>query len=90
MCITYASSGQRDDYCTAIAGVLLKHAEWQEEDINDFVYKIAVAAKDEEAEKRKRKERDTHREREREIGRQNKGRKNDIHKNMYTHVDIYI
>ena len=55
LCITYAGSGQRDDYCTSIAGVLLKHTEWNVDDIDDFVYKIAVAAKDEEAVKRKRK-----------------------------------
>ena len=53
--ITYAGSGQRDDYSTAIAGVLLKHTEWNVDDIDDFVYKIAVAAKDEEAEKEKEK-----------------------------------
>ena len=55
LCITYAGSGQRDDYCTSIAGVLLKHTEWNVDAIDDFVYKIAVAAKDEEAVKRKRK-----------------------------------
>ena len=55
MCITYAGTGQRDDYCTAIAGVLLKHTEWNVDDIDDFIYKVAVAAKDEENEKRKRK-----------------------------------
>ena len=48
LCITYAGTGQRDDYCTAIAGVLLKHTEWSVEYIDDFIYKIAVAAKDEE------------------------------------------
>jgi hypothetical protein len=55
LCITYAGSGQRDDYCTAIAGVLLKHTEWSVDDIDNFVYKIAIAAKDEECEKRKKK-----------------------------------
>jgi len=55
LCITYAGSGQRDDYCTAIAGVLLKHTEWNTDEIDDYIYKIAVAAKDEEAEKRKSK-----------------------------------
>jgi len=38
-----------------MAGVLLKHTEWSVDDIDDFVHKIAIAAKDEEAEKRKRK-----------------------------------
>jgi hypothetical protein len=55
LCITYAGTGQRDDYCTAIAGVLLKHTEWSVEYIDDFIYKIAVAAKDEECDKRKGK-----------------------------------
>ena len=55
LCITYAGAGQRDDYCTAMAGVLLKHTEWNVDDIDDFIYKIAVAAKDDEADKRKRK-----------------------------------
>ena len=49
------ATGQRDDYCTAIAGVLLKHTEWSAEYIDDFIYKIAVAAKDEECDKRKGK-----------------------------------
>ena len=55
LCITYAGSGQRDDYCTAIAGVLLKHTEWNVDEIDNFIYKVAVAAKDEESEKRKKK-----------------------------------
>ena len=38
-----------------MAGVLLKHTEWNVDDIDEFVYKIAVAAKDEEAEKMKEK-----------------------------------
>jgi hypothetical protein len=38
-----------------MAGVLLKHTEWSVDDIDDFVYKIAIAAKDEEKEKRKKK-----------------------------------
>jgi hypothetical protein len=55
LCIIYAGKGQRDEYCTAIAGVLLKHTDWNEEDINDFVYQIAKFSKDEEYEKRKNK-----------------------------------
>ena len=38
LCITYAGSGQRDDYCTAIAGVLLKHTEWSTDEIDEFIY----------------------------------------------------
>ena len=40
LCILYAPGGSRDAYCTAIAGALLKHTEWSEEDINEFI--IAV------------------------------------------------
>jgi hypothetical protein len=52
LCILYASSGQRDVYCTAIAGVLIKHTEWSEEDINNFILQIAKEANDDEYEKR--------------------------------------
>ena len=55
LCITYASSGQRDAYCTAIAGALIKHTEWTEKEIDDFVYDIATAANDDEADKRRTK-----------------------------------
>jgi len=55
LCILYAPQGQRDNYCTAIAGVLLKHTNWSESEIDDFVYNIAHAANDNEVEKRKSK-----------------------------------
>jgi hypothetical protein len=55
LCILYASQGQRDIYCTAIAGVLLKHTQWSEEEINEFVYNIAIESDDDEAEKRNSK-----------------------------------
>ena len=55
LCILYAPGGSRDAYCTAIAGALLKHTEWSEEDINEFIYNIAIAANDDEADKRKSK-----------------------------------
>ena len=55
LCITYASSGQRDAYCTAIAGALIKHTEWTEKEIDDFVYDVATAANDDEADKRRTK-----------------------------------
>ena len=55
LCILYAPDGQRDSYCTAIAGVLLKHTNWEEDEINTFVYNIAVASNDSEAEKRNSK-----------------------------------
>ena len=55
LCITYASSGQRDAYCTAIAGALIKNTEWTEKEIDDFVYDVATAANDDEVEKRKAK-----------------------------------
>ena len=52
LCILYASTGQRDDYCTAIAGVLLKHTQWNVEDIDEFVFNIAAQSNDDEANKR--------------------------------------
>jgi hypothetical protein len=47
LCILYADHGQRDDYCTAIAGVLLKNTKWSEEEINEFVYNLALESDDE-------------------------------------------
>ena len=52
LCILYAPKGDRDEYCAAIAGVLLKKAKWNPEDVDVFVYNIARAANDDEAEKR--------------------------------------
>ena len=52
LCILYPSKGKRDEYCAAIAGVLLKKAKWKPEDIDAFVYNIARAANDDESEKR--------------------------------------
>ena len=55
LCILYAPQGQRDSYCAAIAGVLLKHTNWNEQEINEFVYNIAKGANDDEAEDRAEK-----------------------------------
>ena len=55
LCILYASQGHRDNYCAAVAGVLLKHTKWSEEEINEFVYNLALESDDNEAEKRKSK-----------------------------------
>src|SRR6056300_47003 len=55
LCILYASSGQRDLYCTAIAGVLVKHTKWTEQEIDEFVHNIAIAANDNEHIKRNEK-----------------------------------
>ena len=33
LCILYAPKGDRDEYCAAIAGVLLKKAKWKPEDV---------------------------------------------------------
>jgi len=55
LCILYAPKGSRDEYCTAIAGVLVKQTKWKDDEINDFIYNIAVAANDDEAESRKSK-----------------------------------
>ena len=37
LCILYAPKGERDAYCTAIAGILIKYTDWNEDDINDFI-----------------------------------------------------
>jgi len=55
LCLLYASQGQRDDYCTAVAGVLLKNTKWSEEEINEFVYNLALESDDNEAEDRAKK-----------------------------------
>ena len=53
--ILYAPKGQRDEYCTAIAGVLIKQTDWDDTEINDFIYDIAVESNDDESENRKNK-----------------------------------
>jgi len=55
LCILYAPKGARDEYCTAIAGVLIKQTNWKDDEINEFIYNIAVAANDDEVESRKSK-----------------------------------
>ena len=55
LCIIYPDKGDRDNFCTAVAGVLLNHTKWKPEDIDDFIYRIAVIAKDHDPEKRKNK-----------------------------------
>jgi hypothetical protein len=48
--ILYPPKGNRDNYCTAIAGVLKNHTEWSANEINQFVYNIAsLSGKDENA-----------------------------------------
>ena len=53
--LLYAVKGQRDEYCTAIAGVLIKQTDWDDAEINDFIYQIAEISNDDEAESRKNK-----------------------------------
>jgi hypothetical protein len=53
--ILYAPQGNRDEYCTAIAGVLNKHTEWTEQEINDFIFNIAEVSDDNEAQERSKK-----------------------------------
>ena len=53
LCILYAPEGDRDTYCTAIAGTLLKHTDWPVTEINTFIHNIALASNDEDAEERK-------------------------------------
>jgi len=55
LCIVYAPQGQRDEFCTAVAGVLIKHTKWTEEEINEFVYNLALLSDDSEAEDRAEK-----------------------------------
>ena len=52
LCILYPSKGARDDYCTAIAGILSHHTDWGEDAINNFIYNLAVRSGDDEANKR--------------------------------------
>ena len=47
--ILYPSKGNRDNYCTAIAGVLSEHTEWTAGEIDEFVYTLAVFSHDENA-----------------------------------------
>ena len=55
LCILYAPKGHRDDYCTAIAGVLVKQTDWEDNEINEFIYNLAVESNDDECEFRKTK-----------------------------------
>ena len=47
--ILYPSKGNRDNYCTSIAGVLSQHTEWSAGEIDEFVYNLAVFSNDENA-----------------------------------------
>ena len=67
LCILYPTTGSRDAYCTAIAGVLLKHASWTTEQIDHFVHRIAIESKDDEAQMRSKKGK-THDKSERKFG----------------------
>ena len=53
--VIYPTEGGRDEYTTAIAGILCKHSDWSDEEINDFVYRICEAANDNEREKENKK-----------------------------------
>ena len=55
LCILYAGKGQRDAFCTAVAGVLITKTQWSEQEINEFIYEVAIAANDEESNKRDNK-----------------------------------
>ena len=55
LCILYASQGQRDNYCAAVAGTLRKHTKWSESEIDEFIYNLALESDDNEAEDRARK-----------------------------------
>ena len=47
--ILYPPKGNRDNFCTAIAGVLASHTDRTAGDIDEFVYTIAVLSNDENA-----------------------------------------
>ena len=53
--VIYPGEGGRDEYCTAIAGILCKHSDWSDIEIDDYIYRICEAANDNEREKRKNK-----------------------------------
>ena len=53
--IIYPSTGARDDYCTAIAGILVKNSDWTDDEIDNFVSRIAEHADDEDLAKRLKK-----------------------------------
>jgi hypothetical protein len=56
LCILYpATAGNRDKYCTAVAGVLLKHGSWTPEQVDLFVEDLAYHSKDDESFKRTKK-----------------------------------
>ena len=50
--ILYPPKGNRDNYCTAIAGVLSEHTDKTSSEIDEFVYTLAVASNDNEPAKR--------------------------------------
>ena len=52
--IIYPGQGKRDEYCTAIAGILLKNSDWTEERIDLFVSRIAEVANDDIKERSKK------------------------------------
>ena len=52
--IIYPGQGKRDEYCTAVAGILLKNSDWTEEQIDLFVSRIAEVANDDVKERSKK------------------------------------
>ena len=44
--IIYPTTGSRDEYCTAIAGILIKNSDWTDKEIDDFISRIAETAND--------------------------------------------
>jgi hypothetical protein len=53
--IIYPSTGARDDYCTAIAGILVKNSDWTDDEIDNFVSRIAEHADDNDFKERSKK-----------------------------------
>ena len=50
--ILYPNKGNRDNYCTAVAGVLANHTDWDENEINFFINILAMLSGDENAHKK--------------------------------------
>ena len=51
--ILYPSTGNRDDYCFAIASILAKYTIWKDHDIDEFIEYLAANSSDEEQRKGK-------------------------------------
>lgn len=53
--IMYPAKGNRDTYCTAIAGILINNAKWSPKDVDAFILNLAQNSDDEELHLRDKK-----------------------------------